>query len=1618
MASTLLAFLTFLAANAKEETVLRHPKIVILFDVSGSMATVDTGQDPASRQDQIIRFLTEKKGKQPAFLQRLLQKAEVTAYRFGAALDDFDVAQFQKGQTWTREQWARWLKPDGKNLLPPGGEKPVPLGLFERLVSGTNVAGAALQALAREKDNYVQALVIFSDGRSQQTPEELQNFLKKARDPKRPVPVFTIGVGASRPPVRLFLDAPSGPEEVRPEDKFLVRVPVRGQGLPDQEFQVFLDVQRVTREGKPAAGEKKYVLAPVRGKFKVDPGGESVDFDINLSEILKLSPEEIKKGALEGTWQFVARAAKHPREAAAQGEHVSRPLRVVVQERKPRVLLFAGGPSREYQFLRTLFLREAQEKRLELSIHLQTGKEENVDQGVDRDRLLTRFPDKLVSDNPKDRFACITEYDVVISIDPDWTALSLDQLKLLRTWVSEFAGGVVFVAGPVHTYHLGGGPSGIELTPLQAIYPVVLYDSRLRGLHDPSRPYLLELTPAARLEPYLKLNPTDDSPTFGWETFFWGKDGKPDKGKRPLRGFYNYYPVEKLRPASIVLANFIGPQSSKINDGRVPQPFIVFMRYGQGKTLYIGSPETWRLRQFRAEYHQRFWLGLTRYIAAPAGLRKNYGGILLGHVTPSGVVALEAQIRGKDLLPLPRDQVPIVQVRRLHDPDAKPLEVKLQAQRKPGEWTGWFAGAFKLPKLGEYEFRIPIPGTAAFLSHRYTFGPADPEQDDVRADFAHLHKLASPAQAELKRLPARIRKKILALEPPKGVAEADLKEGPRFFFRLAEAEIVPELLPKLPPKQFPKPKTPPEVKESPDKEFRSIFKAPRQVKILVIDGEGKRGREENGDSYFLKHAITAIPGNRHEVIFGDELAGGVPARALERDDLAKFDCIFLLNVERLTAKQQANLEKYAKQGGGVAFFLGPLVSSDFYNKQLYQGGKGIFPVPLETKFYPPHGEKALKPEISDEPQLLLRDDLFPELDQYPILGKVFHDSKWRKFLSDLPIHRYFKVPRGDWRPDSKRVFELATLPIRGPSTRFQREVLQLVHQLSKLLDGNESWKKQYGSALTRHRRQLVNLVAPTSDKQADHLARALENMLLDRGRPKEHEQFPDLTEFWKEPKIRPLLEDVVRLRQQILYGDPLVVAHHFGKGRVMAVMTTLGKEWSDWAGGSMASLVFAPFLWETVNYLSGQEAQEPQMPPPEAKQPPEFSGVDVDYPARHAELPKGKRVIRITPDARIPLRGMVRADFGLAQAHWIVKVEPAEIEMVIGKHWQDGVALRGNSLAASVLLSFTGGPGAGLGYWTWAAHVLAGDQNRNAELRIPLENFAQKRDRRALDDLARRLLDKRPPESGYFLKYSFREEDGFDFRKYLPGLKPKEQEIQRHYLVHLGMAATDKDKNTRRSEPLVFLVVSPNELLSQFFKEEEVLSERLEKVMGKVTDAKGTLNEQIAKLGLADVDLDLVAIRVDQVHKALSDAAGITREIAADCNRILTELKINRVSGDKVPTLEKKIVEPLERLVGPAGGFHQAEEAVRRLMNLINEDRGKKGATNQKTLKHAPEVRKQLDRLEKDVDEILEHILQGIVFNQVVEMLMNIEGGRPIWDRQTFDINSFKRFMDELRKKK
>ncbi len=619
-----------------------------------------------TRQEKVIKFLGDST---IDFLGALEKTNPVFAYRFGRSLDE-NFLQFQEGTCLTKEDreklkealkdnltfktemlgaegWQAWLQP-GKLIPAKEGAAESELNRLQTMITAgrnkveagdfnaTNVVDSVVGILQREMNQMTQGIVVFSDGRSTEgTLQALKDLEERATAAR--IPIFVVAVGEDRPKVKTEIVDLRVPGRVQPDYRFRVAVEVVGEGLAEKEFQAFLDITNVRKNqsGKEELldvaieeagskgskdklrinlGNKITLVAPVGTYDKGNPPRAEVEFQVDAQTLAKAAGREAdltgKKWVLAETpdseIRFVARVPRDKSEIASDKEHKRGPVEMRVMDKPLRVLLVASGPMRDYQFARTLFVRETERKRAELAILLQNppGKTERrpgVVQDIPPEKLLTRFPDLFDSAtvDPNEKIYDLASYDVIVAFDPDWKQVNDLSMNLLRTWVDK-GGGLIVIAGPLHTLELARpGAEKEKLKPILDLYPVVLKDIRIEEMdRKPDSPKPLRFDGATPEMEFLRLDEDDQLPFLkDWEQFFNvdAKDGQPK------RGFYNFYPVEQAKTGSLVVARFDDPLV-KGKDGK-EQPFIVISDPASGKrVVWIGSGEVWRIRQYREQY--------------------------------------------------------------------------------------------------------------------------------------------------------------------------------------------------------------------------------------------------------------------------------------------------------------------------------------------------------------------------------------------------------------------------------------------------------------------------------------------------------------------------------------------------------------------------------------------------------------------------------------------------------------------------------------------------------------------------------------------------------------------------------------------------------------------------------------------------------------------------------------------------------------------------------------------------------------------------------------------------------------------------------------------------------
>ncbi len=180
-------------------------------------------------------------------------------------------------------------------------------------------------------------------------------------------------------------------------------------------------------------------------------------------------------------------------------------------------------------------------------------------------------------------------------------------------------------------------------------------------------------------------------------------------------------------------------------------------------------------------------------------------------------------------------------------------------------------------------------------------------------------------------------------------------------------------------------------------------------RVLIIEGNTA---DDEGD--YLADALAADP----------SITGYAPqietVDFLRRRPLDEFQSIYLLNVSDLTPDALEPLEQFARQGGGVAWFLGNEVKPGYYISELYRGGNGLFPVKLGVT-----SQKSSQAEGSSEPDTTFAD--------HPAF-QVFQGQE-NPFTELIRVYEHFPVA-DDWvRDDQARgdaVQTIATLTDKSP----------------------------------------------------------------------------------------------------------------------------------------------------------------------------------------------------------------------------------------------------------------------------------------------------------------------------------------------------------------------------------------------------------------------------------------------------------------------------------------------------------------------------------------------------------------------------------------------------------
>ena len=865
-----------LPAYQTYERVEKRSRVAVVLDVSPSITRVsdEIGSAPGkklkSRLATVIEFLTDEK---VAFLKNLLDTNPVAVYRFGTRLDEDPHLFTRDDAQWAASEWEafatydfkpfllRGLTPEGAEAVRasrPWGEAKDPgtpdwaaswlarpveevtpsnmpdddkaklkdnreklekrVELARSIALGTDVPDSVAAAVNREAGGMVQGVIVFSDGRSNLGSDSAYGELRQ-RAKTANVPIFTVAVGEDRQTVSIVISDIQAPDNAPPDEAFKIVVEADGVNLANTEAEVFLDLYGPNRD--PKADPADHTLTGKLTFLPGDPPHGQTEFVIDPAKMPEKLTEESKDAATkkrvlkEGAWTARARIPKNRQEAFADQEHVRDRAGIQVIKKPLRILLVASGPSREYQALKTMLVREVQESRAELCVLLQNAAGtagQAVQDVASPERLLTRFPTRFDTTvkkdaDPKERFYNLNEYDLIIMFDPDWSEVSQQQAEMLQRWVQEQGGGLIYVADQVNTYQLARVEPNSRLSPILDVLPVVPDDIiaiRVKG--TPRVPRRLYLHPIEGSD-LLKLEEGTDDPVAGWEKFFTDRDkyaASPDLKVElfPRRGFFSTYPLKPeigVKAGSKVLADFadLDERGERLN-----RPWLVTNNPSAGwRTCFIGSGSMYRMMAYDPptgkSYFERFWAKLTKYMAAKRNVKNARGRVLLSKEYTAGApVRVQARILDPGAQKYPIGSIdPKFTIVRF-SPDGQQEKVLGPFPLSPKQGAGGFDGYYQgqvtpdpremPPGDKRYRVVIEVPDSAGeTLEGEFMLRKSDPEMDNTRPDLDALRAMAGELDKDLT---ARIKRpevvERLTRELPK---EAGV---PKLAFKLTDKELL------------------------------------------------------------------------------------------------------------------------------------------------------------------------------------------------------------------------------------------------------------------------------------------------------------------------------------------------------------------------------------------------------------------------------------------------------------------------------------------------------------------------------------------------------------------------------------------------------------------------------------------------------------------------------------------------------------------------------------------------------------------------------------------------------------------------------------------------------------
>jgi len=713
VAAVTAAYLDF--ERTAEHEIVFPSRVAVLVDSSASMTLRDepAGEPPgrdgsaaapaaiqpadgsdAARADTRARQALEVL-RDGGLLAALAPRHEVSLWRFDADAEPLTVLP-QRAATGTVGAGAAGAEDGAAGGAAPAAKPRV--DWEERLAPRgyeTRLGEALARVLDQEPTGSLAGVIVLTDGANNAgiDPAAAAALLGKAG-----VRVHSLGIGSDRLPANVRVADVLVPSRVFPGDRFAVTAYLQSQGLAGQTVRVELSevtADEAAGEAGPGAGE----AGPGAGgtgrvidtaETILGAGGElvAVRFDV---------PGLDAPGRRDLAVRVIAPAADR---TPADDRQVAE---IEVVDRVTQVLLMAGGPSREYQFMRNVLERD---KSVAVDVLLGTAGKGG---SQDARRILPAFPPTAEE---------LAAYDVVVAFDYDWRLLDAAAQARLERWVSQESGGLVFVAGPIF---MDAWSADSQTTLIRNLHPV---DLRRAGR-------LVGDAPAVLDEPMPLVFSRDGLDA----EFLWLASSRIASQTvwSEFTGVFSCFDSGGPKPGATVYARVVRPGAAAAPDST--PIYFAGQFYGSGNVFYLGSGEMWRLRALEDSLHERFATQLIRHVSQGRLLRGSRRARLL---VDQDRFAVGANVVVR--LVVPEGEAAASPDCRVVGPDGATRRLPLVAER---DRSGVLQGAFVATRDGSWRIDVEIPGAAGErVSRRIQARLPDRELERPRLDRGVLEQVA------------------------------------------------------------------------------------------------------------------------------------------------------------------------------------------------------------------------------------------------------------------------------------------------------------------------------------------------------------------------------------------------------------------------------------------------------------------------------------------------------------------------------------------------------------------------------------------------------------------------------------------------------------------------------------------------------------------------------------------------------------------------------------------------------------------------------------------------------------------------------------------------------------